>query len=312
MSNTSATGGYLLPQPIFPELPGTLTFNQFLQTVFVGVSGLPAELVRPKWQVNPPKQPDIYTDWMAIALVGDQPDANAFVGASLGQFATGSISFKNGFCLQNPRAGDTITVNGVLITFVTSTPVGSQVLIGTTPSATAFNLQVFLASSSNILLTVASYAFFSSSIIITYNVVGSAGNAFTLATVSGAICLSAPTLLFGSDYNNTMQRHADLEIQCAFLGPHALEYADIVRDGFQMQQNLENLRLANMGFVSVGKAMHVPDLINERWVDRFEMTVAMRREIIRTYPVLSFASARGTITADLDQGLKTVAWNSNA
>jgi hypothetical protein len=308
MSNTSATGGYLLPAPLFPTLPGVLSFKQFLQSVFVGISGLPGELVRPKWQKNPPKSPDIDVNWMAIGLSKKIHDFNIASLPSLGQQATGFIKFPK--C--NPQPSDTVTVNGLSITFVASGAMGNQVNIGTTPAITAQNLQEFLEASSDMRLTVATYSVFAQAILIAFIALGAVGNAFTLAAVSGAIFLSGPTLLNGGSNNNTTQRHQEQEIGCTFYGPQADEYVDVIADGFQIQQNLEALRLANMGFVAVGEATQVPDLINERWVDRYEMSVTLRREVQRVYPILSFASVSGSIQGDLSSGVKTVAWQSNA
>ena len=68
MTNNSATGGYLLPTGTNPY-PSTLTFLQFMNTVMAGISGLPSALVRPRWQPNPPVQPDIDTDWLAFGVL---------------------------------------------------------------------------------------------------------------------------------------------------------------------------------------------------------------------------------------------------
>jgi hypothetical protein len=159
--------------------------------MFVGLSGLPGNLVRPSWQPNPPEQPDIYTNWMAFGVTSITPDAYAFSG-------------------------------------------------------------------------------------------------------------------FNQSNVNTTQRHEDLKIKCSFYGPESESLSSQVRDGFQIQQNLAALNAANMGFTSTSEAMHLPDFVNERWIDRFEMYVFLKREVIRTYPILSFVSASGILEAIVSGNLKTV------
>lgn len=187
MPNTSATGGYLRPTSSQP-LPGGLTLEQFIHSIIVGITGYTGALVRPKFQVAPPKQPAIETDWIAFAVVGNEPDANAYVG---------------------------IDEAGV----------------------------------------------------------------------------------------STLARTEKLEIQVAFYGTNAQENISIFRDGFQIQQNLEAMLLANMGFNGIGRSIRGPDLLNQRWVDRWETTLTLVRTVQRVYPVLSFASVAGsihTIIADED------------
>lgn len=79
MPNNSSTGGYLTPFGTSGEL-NDAAFTDFLQAVVVGVTGLPATMVRPRWQPDPPNwNPSPQTDWAAIGVVSRRPDKIAAV-----------------------------------------------------------------------------------------------------------------------------------------------------------------------------------------------------------------------------------------
>ncbi len=68
MANTSATGGLLLPNSTPVVLDGDALDN-FLHDWMVGISGLTNELVRPRWQPEPPNLPAETVDWMAFGIM---------------------------------------------------------------------------------------------------------------------------------------------------------------------------------------------------------------------------------------------------
>lgn len=117
---------------------------------------------------------------------GFQPgDSIAFNGAG---FASGAIDFGS----TNPSPNDTITLNGVVWTFVTTTTGVNQTLIAGALAGTLAQLVADLSASANPSLTVAAYSLDSSSsdLLVTYKTAGTGGNAYTLAasaaTPSGA------------------------------------------------------------------------------------------------------------------------------
>jgi hypothetical protein len=95
-----------------------------------------------------------------------------------------------------------------------------------------------------------------------------------------------------------LYRHEELDVLCTFYGPDCLDYAAILRDGLLLSQNREPLLLNGMGLVGCADILHSPELINDRFYDRADMTMTLRRLVTRTYPILDFASASGVIETD--------------
>lgn len=161
-------------------IPQGFTLTQFIQMVLVGLSDLPGPMVRPKWQIAPPKQPDVAVNWIGFGVDVAVPDANAYIGLD-------------------------------------------------------------------------------------------------------------------ESVNTVSQRHETLEVGCAIYGPDALDIYGLIRDGFQIQPNLFALRSANMGFVEISQALTLPDLVHERFINRVQTSIFLRREIQRVYPIVTLLSANGVI-----------------
>lgn len=104
---------------------------------------------------------------------------------------------------------------------------------------------------------------------------------------------AAVDLDFDGDY--FLNRQKTLELLVSFYGPHSGDNISAFTDGFQIQQNLAALRSANMGFKESSASIRVPELVNELWMDRWDMTLILVIQELRTYNVLSFASAVVTI-----------------
>jgi hypothetical protein len=101
----------------------------------------------------------------------------------------------------------------------------------------------------------------------------------------------------GDGYDE-MQRHEELDILVSFYGANANEYANNLHNGLMIAQNYTVLSLVSMALVEISEGTHNPELIKERWWDRVDKPVILRRLIQRTYPVLNLLSARGVIIGD--------------
>lgn len=176
MSNTSATGGPLLPASTPAPLEGEALQN-FFHNWFVGLTGYPPQMVRPRWQPEPANIPQNNVNWLAFGIPRRESDTYA--------------------------------------------------------------AEVHVPS--------------------------------------------------GSGYNE-IRRHQTLNIALSFYGPDADSFAGILRDGVQVAQNREILALNNMGLLETTETITAPELVKDKWYYRVDMTVRIRRQIVRQYAVESLQS----------------------
>lgn len=88
MPNTSATGGYLLPEQ-FPAPLDDDALDDFFQVVVVGITGLAPKLVRPRFQEKPLKQPDRGATWAAVGVMRVDTEFDGFIRHNPGDPLTG-------------------------------------------------------------------------------------------------------------------------------------------------------------------------------------------------------------------------------
>lgn len=131
---------------------------------------------------------------------GGNPSGFAFV--TTGTKASGTITIAT-----NPTASHTVTINGVLITFVASGATGNQVNIGAAASNTGDNLRAFLsAQTTNTSLNVATYGGTGASVTVKYNTTGTTGNSFTLVSGQASVTVSGATLTGGVNGSDSVTR----------------------------------------------------------------------------------------------------------
>lgn len=70
--------GYVTPSGTNNEL-NDKSLARFLQSVVVGITGMVPANIRPRWQPNPPNEPDFETDWAAIGIINRDRDVFAAV-----------------------------------------------------------------------------------------------------------------------------------------------------------------------------------------------------------------------------------------
>lgn len=75
MANDSTQAGYLVPTVPSPPLEDA-ALDAVFQQMIVGLTGLPGNMVRPRWQTTVPKQPEPSTNWCAIGVTNSEADAN--------------------------------------------------------------------------------------------------------------------------------------------------------------------------------------------------------------------------------------------
>jgi len=177
MANDSSTGGFISPAGSSAPLQDD-ALADFLQELVVGITGLPADLVRPRWQSTVPKQPEATVDWCAIGVTSIEGD-------------------------DYP----------------------AEVHDGT------------------------------------------------------------------DDGSSRFEKHETLNLLASFYGPHAQGNAGMLRDGLYIAQNREAMAAQNMNLTDAAGITAAPDLINQRWVRRYDLPIRFRRKVERVYPILNILSA---------------------
>ena len=118
---------------------------------------------------------------------------------SLFSFLSTSRGVGHATISTNPSNGDTLTIQGTAIEFVTSGATGNEVNIGVDTAHTMANLLAFLGTTADSNLVLMTYSAISNVLYIVSKATGTTGNSYTLASNSADIVVSAGTLAGGSN-----------------------------------------------------------------------------------------------------------------
>jgi len=94
------------------------------------------------------------------------------------------------------------------------------------------------------------------------------------------------------------QRTESFDLLCSVYGSGCAGLAAAIRDGLEISQNREQLFLAEMTYVGSGQVVRLPELVNEIWYERADVTLTFRRVVRREYAILNFLNVYGTYTTD--------------
>jgi hypothetical protein len=95
----------------------------------------------------------------------------------------------------------------------------------------------------------------------------------------------------GQGYNQ-LRRHQVLTVRFSFWGPNASSYADLLRDGGAIPQNLEVFQLQSMGLIGFDDQVTAPEIVKNLWYRRVDMEMRVKRQIVRNYQVLTIEAAQ--------------------
>jgi hypothetical protein len=96
-----------------------------------------------------------------------------------------------------------------------------------------------------------------------------------------------------------LQRHEELPVLCSFYDLGSIGEADglasLLRDNLAIRQNIEPLLAGGFVLAYVGGLTPVPSLISTRWLYRIDLPLMIRRQIDRSYSVLSVTTMQGEV-----------------
>ncbi|EBB8133765.1 hypothetical protein EB259_24050 [Salmonella enterica] len=93
-------------------------------------------------------------------------------------------------------------------------------------------------------------------------------------------------------------RHETFECMASFYGPAGMTFASRFRDGISVAQNNAELNALGLSMGDYTGLTPFPELINQQWVRRYDITVRLRRKVVREYGIKSLVDASVSFFGD--------------
>lgn len=102
---------------------------------------------------------------------------------------------------------------------------------------------------------------------------------------------SSPAFVRQSEDSSELWRHEVIETLASFYGPQSQSIATLFRDNLTVEQNNSTLNQIELSLADYSELTAFPELINNQWVRRYDITVRLRRKVIRDYGIKTLVSA---------------------
>ncbi|WP_422615496.1 phage neck terminator protein [Photorhabdus luminescens] len=94
-----------------------------------------------------------------------------------------------------------------------------------------------------------------------------------------------------TDEGTKLWRHEEIVCLISFYGPNSQRYGARFRDGLAVSQNNDELERFGLSVNKLSRLTSLPELINNQKVRRYDMTITLRRKVVREYGVKSLVEA---------------------
>nr|WP_166506911.1 hypothetical protein [Sodalis glossinidius] len=111
-------------------------------------------------------------------------------------------------------------------------------------------------------------------------------------------CDDNPAFVNQTEENTGLWRHETIECLASFYGPAGQQYATRFRDGITVTQNNAELNTQGLSLAGYSPIIPFPELINTQWVRRYDVTVRLRRKVVREYNIRSLIDAPFTLSGE--------------